>query len=75
MAIATSTEREVMRARADIRGDTITGTADFVEVERYTQRLVRISLRVQGGPAVLTPGLHAVHTHEGSLASAWGLAR
>ena len=64
MAIETSTEREVMQARADIRGDTITGTADFVEVECDTQRFVRISMRVQGDPAVLTPGLHAVHIHE-----------
>jgi Cu-Zn family superoxide dismutase len=64
MAIATRTEREVMRARADMRGDKITGMVEFVEVERDTQRFVRISIRVQGDPAVITPGLHAVHIHE-----------
>jgi superoxide dismutase, Cu-Zn family len=64
MATAPSTEREVMRAWADIRGDTITGAAEFVEVERDTTRFVRVTVRLRGDPLVLTPGLHAVHIHE-----------
>ena len=52
MSIETGIEREVMRARADLSGHTITGTAEFVEVERDTQRFVRIIVRVQGDPAV-----------------------
>ena len=64
MELATSAEREVMRARADIRGNTISGTAELVEVQRDTQRFVLITVRVQVDPAMLTPGLHAVHIHE-----------
>ena len=64
MVLATRTEREVMRAHAEMRGDSIIGTADLVEVERGTQRLVQITLRLQGDPSVLAPGLHAVHIHE-----------
>ena len=57
-------EREIMRARADITGDRIQGEAEFVEVERGTQRFVHITVRLKGNPTVLTPGLHGVHLHE-----------
>lgn len=57
-------DKEGARARAEIKGDRITGTAEFVEVERGTERLVRVTIRLKGDPAVLTPGLHGVHIHE-----------
>ncbi|HEV3469697.1 MAG TPA: superoxide dismutase family protein [Pyrinomonadaceae bacterium] len=57
-------EKEGARARAEIKGDRVTGTAEFVEVERGTERLVRVTVRVKGDPSALTPGLHGVHLHE-----------
>jgi superoxide dismutase, Cu-Zn family len=49
----------VMKARADIKGDGITGTAEFEEQTRGTVRIVTIRLNVKG----LKPGLHGVHLH------------
>jgi Cu-Zn family superoxide dismutase len=57
-------EKEVMRARANLTGEGITGEAEFVEMERGTQRWVRIMVSLKGDPKTLTPGLHAVHIHE-----------
>ena len=49
----------VMKARADIKGDGITGTAEFEEQTRGTVRIVTLRLNVKG----LKPGLHGVHLH------------
>jgi Cu-Zn family superoxide dismutase len=59
-----------MRAHADISGEGVAGSAEFVEVERGTQRLVRVTMRVQGDSSVLTPGLHGVHIHENPFCEA-----
>jgi Cu-Zn family superoxide dismutase len=48
-----------MRAHADISGDGITGTADFVEYVVGTGREVEITVKAKG----LKPGLHGVHLH------------
>jgi Cu-Zn family superoxide dismutase len=48
-----------MRAHADIKGDGISGTADFVELPNGTGTGVEITLRVSG----LKPGQHGVHLH------------
>jgi len=57
--------RETMRARADIRGDKITGEAEFVEMEgEGGQRVLHVTVKVKGDPSVLTPGLHGVHLHQ-----------
>lgn len=61
---AQQTERETQRARADISGNSVNGTAEFVEVERGTQTYVRVTVRLEGDPSVLTPGRHGVHIHE-----------
>lgn len=52
-------EVSVMKARAEISGDGITGTAEFEEKTRGTLRAVFITLTAKG----LTPGLHGVHLH------------
>lgn len=65
-----SGEREVMRARADIKGEGINGTADFVEIERGTERLVRVTVRVNGAGSKLTEGLRGVHLHEKGVCEA-----
>lgn len=57
-------EKVTARAHADIEGDTISGTADFEELQIGTQTLVRITLELSGDLAKLVPGLHAVHIHE-----------
>ena len=49
----------VMKARADIKGEGITGTAEFEEQLRGTTRAVMITLKASG----LKPGLHGVHLH------------
>lgn len=57
--------RETARARAEVRGEKITGEAEFVEMEHEGgQRVVHLTLTVKGDPAVLKPGLHGVHLHQ-----------
>lgn len=63
-------EREVARARADIKGEGLSGTAEFVEVESGTGRLVRVTVRIKGEVSKLTPGLHGVHIHEKGVCEA-----
>src|SRR5213594_1578980 len=62
-----------VRAHADIKGEGITGTADFSETQQGTGRVVNITVTVSG----LKPGLHGVHLHavgkcEAPFASAGG---
>lgn len=56
--------KEVMRARADIAGESINGKAEFVEYAVGTGHQVYIKVEVEGDPKKLTPGKHAVHIHE-----------
>lgn len=51
-------------AVAQMKGKTITGTGRFTEYDVDGAKYVRLVLDVQGDPAVLTPGTHAVHIHE-----------
>jgi Cu-Zn family superoxide dismutase len=48
-----------MRAHADIKGEGITGTAEFVERPNATGKDVEITLNLTG----LKPGRHGVHLH------------
>jgi Cu-Zn family superoxide dismutase len=48
-----------VRARATIKGEGITGTADFVEHDMGASRVVDVTVNVTG----LKPGLHGVHLH------------
>ena len=49
----------IVRAHADIKGEGITGTADFVESQQGTGKIVNITVTVSG----LKPGMHGVHLH------------
>jgi Cu-Zn family superoxide dismutase len=49
----------IVRAHADIKGEGITGTADFVESQQGTGKIVNITLSISG----LKPGMHGVHLH------------
>ena len=48
-----------MRAHADIKGEGITGTADFEEKQAGTGKTVTITINVSG----LKPGMHGLHLH------------
>jgi Cu-Zn family superoxide dismutase len=48
-----------MKAHADIKGEGITGRAEFVERAQGTGKIVEITVTVSG----LKPGLHGVHLH------------
>jgi Cu-Zn family superoxide dismutase len=49
----------IVRAHADIKGEGITGTADFVESQQGTGKIVTITVTVSG----LKAGMHGVHLH------------
>lgn len=49
----------IVRAHADIKGEGITGTADFVESQQGSGKVVNITISVSG----LKPGMHGVHLH------------
>jgi Cu-Zn family superoxide dismutase len=49
----------VAKARADIAGKGVTGSAEFVEYEMGNGRWVQVTVKAKG----LTPGLHGVHLH------------
>jgi superoxide dismutase, Cu-Zn family len=48
-----------MRAHADIKGEGVTGTAEFIERDNGTGKEVEVTLNVSG----LKPGRHGVHLH------------
>ena len=50
----------IVRAHADIKGEGITGTADFVESQQGTGKIVNITVTLSG----LKEGMHGVHLHE-----------
>jgi Cu-Zn family superoxide dismutase len=49
----------IVRAHADIKGEGITGTADFVESQQGAGKIVAITVTVSG----LKAGMHGVHLH------------
>jgi superoxide dismutase, Cu-Zn family len=49
----------IVRAHADLKGEGITGTAEFIESQQGTGKVVEITVTVSG----LKPGLHGVHLH------------
>jgi superoxide dismutase, Cu-Zn family len=56
---ATNGGKVTARARAEIKGEGITGTAEFVETTYDTGRDVSVTVSAKG----LKPGLHGVHLH------------
>lgn len=49
----------IVKAHADIKGEGITGTADFVESQQGSGKIVNVTLTLTG----LKPGMHGVHLH------------
>jgi Cu-Zn family superoxide dismutase len=62
--------KELMWAKAEIKGEGITGEATFVETENAAGRKVEITVVLKGDPAKLEPGLHGVHLHENGTCEA-----
>lgn len=58
-AAAPASGAGIVRAHADIKGEGIAGTADFVESQQGTGKLVTITVTVSG----LKAGMHGVHLH------------
>jgi superoxide dismutase, Cu-Zn family len=58
-APASASGAGIVRAHADIKGEGITGTADFVESQQGSGKIVSITLSISG----LKPGMHGVHLH------------
>lgn len=54
----------VQTATAEVAGPDIKGTLELKEYEYKGAKYVSVHLDVAGDPAVLTPGMHAVHFHE-----------
>jgi len=50
----------IVRAHADIKGDGISGTAEFVESQQGAGKIVTITVTLTG----LKEGMHGVHLHE-----------
>lgn len=64
MNLFSSEGKETMQAQAKMSGDGISGHAEFVEYQFGEQLVVKITLTLEGDPAKLVPGRHAVHIHE-----------
>lgn len=64
MHVVADDKKEIARAQARLKGEGITGKAEFVEYQSGTQNWVEVHVKLQGDPAKLTPGKHAVHVHE-----------
>jgi len=56
--------KETVKAHADMSGEGISGQADFIEYEFGEQKVVKITLELEGDPEKLKAGKHAVHIHE-----------
>ena len=52
------------RAKSTITGPGLEGTATFTEYDVDGWKYVHMNLTIQGDPAILKPGKHAVHIHE-----------
>jgi Cu-Zn family superoxide dismutase len=64
MQLFSAEGKEIMRAHAEISGKEIDGKAVFTEYQFGTQTLVKVILTLEGNPANIKPGQHAVHIHE-----------
>jgi Cu-Zn family superoxide dismutase len=58
-ATVLAAQKPVATAKAEIKGDGISGTAEFVEQAQGTGKVVQITIKISG----LKPGLHGVHLH------------
>ncbi|MDQ3065158.1 MAG: superoxide dismutase family protein [bacterium] len=56
--------KETMSALAQVKGPGVDGKLELTEFEIQTAKYVKLKLEVSGDPAVLLPGIHAVHFHE-----------
>lgn len=56
--------KQTMQAVAEVKGPSVEGRLELIEYQHGDALYVQVRLEVSGDPAVLTPGVHAVHFHE-----------
>jgi Cu-Zn family superoxide dismutase len=57
-------KKETMKAKAQMKGPEVVGTALFTEYDVDGWKYVHLRLELKGTPGALKPGKHAVHIHE-----------
>ena len=65
--LVSSESKITAQAVADISGKGITGKAEFIEYDVDGYKYVKVSVKLNGDPSVLTPGKHACHIHEKAM--------
>jgi Cu-Zn family superoxide dismutase len=56
--------QQTKQAKADVQGPDVTGSLLLTEYDLNGALYVHVRLELNGNPAVLTEGVHAVHIHE-----------
>lgn len=56
--------KQTLQAKADVKGPDVSGSLLLTEYDVSGAKYVHMRLEVSGDPAVLKPGVHAVHFHE-----------
>jgi len=56
--------KQTKQAKADVQGPDVTGSLLLTEYDLNGALYVHVRLELNGNPAVLTEGVHAVHIHE-----------
>ncbi len=64
VALQADDKQITARAKAVVSGPSVSGQAEFTEYDVDGWKYVHLRLTLQGDPAVLTEGKHAVHIHE-----------
>ncbi len=64
VALDTPAKKVSARAKADVSGPDVSGTAIFTEYDVDGWKYVHIRLELKGDPKTLVAGKHAVHIHE-----------
>jgi Cu-Zn family superoxide dismutase len=64
VSLQADNQKETMKAKAQMKGPGVAGTALFTEYDVNGWKYVHIRLELKGTPDILQPGQHAVHIHE-----------
>lgn len=65
--LVSSESKITAQAMAEISGKGISGKAEFIEYSIEGYKYVKVSVKLSGDAAILTPGKHACHIHERAM--------